>query len=55
MNLTELRTKKKKRKALEELWEVHTGSVWEGHHPVGGTAHGTWAMKSDHEGAVEMK
>lgn len=24
-------------KVLEKLWEIHTGSVWEGWHPVGGT------------------
>ena len=36
------------------LWEAHTGSDWEGWHPVGGIPHGTEA-KSDHEGSAEMK
>ena len=31
------------------LWKAHTGLVWEGWHPMGGTPRGTGA-ESDHEG-----
>ena len=41
-------------KVLEKLWEIHTGSVWEGWHPVGGTPHGA-GEQTDHEEATEMK
>ena len=36
------------------LWEAHTGSVWEGQHPMGGIPHATGA-ESDHEGADTTK